>query len=226
MDVPVFFTIPTDILRLKLRRFTYSLDHTCPVKGNWGCDASVPIEDGEVRWGKVSDNGRGHFHEPVPAEEYAGDPRWPKLCEFCHQPFDERAEWQVFQQVVYRRADGGPGEFTLREAPVGMMWDAWWMPDRYFDGNGGFGWTNIGPDGLALVVRLPNRHDWMPESRASNCTMKTDNDHHCWIRHGDARKNEVHVDKQGKTCQAGAGSIQIPGYHGFLHHNKLTGVPA
>ena len=36
------------------------------------------------------------------------------------------------------------------------------------------------------------------------------------------RTGNVHVDKSGDTCAAGAGSILIGGYHGFLHNGYLT----
>lgn len=84
-----------------------------------------------------------------------------------------------------------------------------------------FGWENC--DGEHLVAVLPNGHHWHPDQRASNCTLPEDKTHRCWVRHGDPRKGEaVHVDKNGNTCQAGAGSILSGNYHGFLHHGELT----
>lgn len=107
------------------------------------------------------------------------------------------------------------------------MWDAEWMR--------GLDWAT-GPDGIALMVRLPNRWEWHVDGPASNCTnpdwQPVDGQpnttrwrgrtHYCWVRHGDPRTGNVHVDKNGKTCSAGAGSIAAPGYHGFLNHGYLT----
>lgn len=63
------------------------------------------------------------------------------------------------------------------------------------------------------------RQDWEVDGRASNCTKKDDNVHKCWCRHGDAPN--VTVDKNGNTCAAGAGSILVDGWHGFLRNGYL-----
>jgi hypothetical protein len=97
-------------------------------------------------------------------------------------------------------------------APPGASWDAWWYPHNDL-------WR--GPDGIALMVRLPNGRDWSVDGAASNCTRKGE-PHKCWIRHGDPRRADVTVDKQGDTCAAGAGSIQADDYHGFLRAGVLT----
>lgn len=44
--------------------------------------------------------------------------------------------------------------------------------------------------------------------------------HKCWVRHGEPP--DLHVDKAGVTCNAGAGSILSGDYHGFLHNGFLT----
>ena len=96
-------------------------------------------------------------------------------------------------------------------AEPGACWDAWWMPDNW-----------KGADGIALMVRLPDGHDWHVDSRSSNCTRPDDNVHKCWVRHGDPRECHVTVDKNGDTCAAGAGSIQSPTWHGFLRDGHLV----
>jgi hypothetical protein len=116
----------------------------------------------------------------------------------------------------YRRPDTGAIFDALGSCPPGAMWDATWMHDcrgAYFLG---------GPntDGRFLVVRLPNGNDWCIDSRASNCTKPDDEGHRCWIRHGDPPN--LTVDKNGITCDAGAGSIQSGNYHGFLRNGELT----
>lgn len=76
-----------------------------------------------------------------------------------------------------------------------------------------------GPDGRTLFVVTPGGV-WNVDERASNCTLPNDNEHYCWVRHGIPPM--VTVDKVGKTCAAGAGSIMMGKYHGFLRNGKLT----
>jgi hypothetical protein len=78
-------------------------------------------------------------------------------------------------------------------------------------------------DHRSLIVKCPDGHEWMIDSRASNCAMPNDNTHHCWVRHGRPEDGTLHVDKSGNTCAAGAGSIETPKWHGFLHNGHLTG---
>ncbi len=74
-----------------------------------------------------------------------------------------------------------------------------------------------------LHAICPNGQHWDVDSRASNCTLPDDKQHHCWVRHGDPRQpTTLHVDKAGLTCAAGAGSIQAGNYHGFLHNGSFT----
>jgi hypothetical protein len=131
-------------------------------------------------------------------------------------------------EPLYRRSDTGETLF-LYDAPVGAMWDAHWMAH---------GDVRTGPDGITLVVKTPGG-DWLVDSECSNCTRTQwgpkeidgvmrervwlGRTHYCWVRHGDPRKPEtLHVDKNGDTCSAGAGSIQSGDYHGFLHNGELT----
>lgn len=79
-----------------------------------------------------------------------------------------------------------------------------------------------GPDGRTLFAVLPNRHHWTIDSRASNCTRKDDDVHRCWCRHGRPEDGTLHVDKNGDTCAAGAGSIVSGDFHGFLHNGHLV----
>lgn len=107
---------------------------------------------------------------------------------------------------LWRRTDTGE-EKTLRDFEPGAMWFADWLNDWH-----------CGPDGRCLVVKTPGG-DWVVDSRASNCGLPDDNEHKCWIRHGEAPN--ITVDKNGKTCTAGAGSIQCRNYHGFLRNGFL-----
>ncbi len=86
-------------------------------------------------------------------------------------------------------------------------------------------WSNC--DGRHLIVVLPNGRHWDVDSRAGNCTMREDRTHRCWVRRGDVAAGTLHVDKDGNTCAAGAGSILShgyggqPDYHGHLHGGEL-----
>jgi hypothetical protein len=83
-------------------------------------------------------------------------------------------------------------------------------------------WSNC--DGRHLYVVCPDGHTWNVDGRASNCTMRDDREHRCWVRHGDPSSGPITVDKNGRTCAAGAGSIDTGAYHGFLRGGVL--VPA
>lgn len=201
-----------------LRRYVSASEKACPER--WGYHnassgeiARVPTvlkADPERPHGPL-DLTRGSVEEPP-----HDDPRWPPHCP-CGYPFADDDEWQVNTDRLYRRQDTGE-LVSLRDAPAGAMWDAFWMPERM-----------RGPDGRSIVVRLPNGRDWMPDSPARNCTRPGE-DHDCWCRHGEPPN--LTVDKTPEpgrsTCQAGAGSIASgtagePGYwHGFLRGGLLV----
>lgn len=82
-----------------------------------------------------------------------------------------------------------------------------------------------GFDGLSIVCIIPRSGSrgktlWYIDGRANNCTMPDDKEHRCWVRIGTVG-DTLHVDKAGNTCSAGAGSIAVKGFHGFLHHGVL-----
>jgi len=63
----------------------------------------------------------------------------------------------------------------------------------------------------------------MIDGPANNCTRKDDpgqKHHHCWVRHG--VPPSITVDKNGPTCEAGAGSILTKNWHGFLRNGMLV----
>ena len=133
------------------------------------------------------------------------DPRWPVQCEDCDYVFTDNDQWQ---HSFHRLYSGNGMTCTLRDAPVGSMYYADWM------------WHK-GPDGHSLAVVLPpDRHVWLVDSQASNCTMPQDTEHRCWCRHGVPPM--ITVDKSGLTCAAGAGSIQTKTWHGFLRNGQLV----
>jgi hypothetical protein len=215
----VFFIEPTDRQRLYLRRHTHFQDKRgCSARpGDYSyCDAMFYIGDAPVVF-----NDKGYIEDCDELRPPNADPRWPTKCEHCGQLFQDGDEYQLFHWQIYRRADTGE-EMVLRDAPAGAVWNAWWIADRKerYGLAPGVG-SMIGPDGRSLVVRMPDGSDWMIDSRASNCTMKDDKEHFCWVRHGRPEDGTLHVDKNGKTCAAGAGSIATGKWHGFLHNGEL-----
>jgi hypothetical protein len=194
--IKCFFLERTTRYRRRLRRFVFSgQGNDCP--GGWIHAASVHLDT--VRKGETD----GVSGDLWPHD----DPHWPPSCEKCGYAFQPDDEWQLSVDSIWRRADTGE-EITLHEAPPGAMWYADWLNV--------FG---VGPDGRALVVRLPDGTDWQIDGRATSCTLPDDKEHHCWIRHGTPPL--ITVDKQGNTCAGGAGSIGTPNYHGFLRDGHL-----
>lgn len=210
---PTFWLEPTDEVAVGLRRYRST-------------NAKLTCEDGyhsalryigraPARW-RDTDHGRVIDTQPPTPRD---DPRWPLSCR-CGYVFADDDVWQDWQELLYQRADTGE-VVTLRgpnpaavdappSAPPGATWSAWWMPASW-----------RGPDGIALMVRLPDGHDWHVDGPAANCTRKGE-PHRCWVRHGDPRQAAVTVDKSGDTCSAGGGSIASDGYHGFLTSGVLT----
>lgn len=148
--------------------------------------------------------------EPV-FPEY-DDPIWPKVCNACGAAPAEGVK------VTHSGSAGGVYNTPSGRPEPGDLYFADWMSctDR---GKCHYGWTNC--DGKHLHAICPNGHAWDIDARASNCTLPQDTTHRCWIRHGEPP--DIHVDKNGHTCAAGAGSIIAGDYHGFLHHGKFTG---
>jgi len=199
--IQCFLLEPTGRERIALRRYTQGKNE-CPQNGFYH-NASAPFCEEATEHDEQGYITNGL--KPAPAHD---DPRWPSACA-CGYAFQERDQWQRFGETIYRRVDTGE-EMTLREAPAGAMWYAWWH-DQFCTPQGEH----------ALVVKTPGG-EWIIDSQANNCTIPDDRKqewHHCWIRHG--RPPNITVDKQGQTCSAGAGSIQCGNYHGFLRNGYL-----
>lgn len=196
-DVPCFLLTPSNRYRVTLYR---------SARGDGGCGGGHYAE--AVGGDEVHAEAPTGGH-PEAAARLAGDPRWPAACAQCGRAFEPGDERRVFFRTLYDRGDGGP-PCTIADAPPGAMWDAPWMPE-----------SMRGPDGRCLFVRLPNGRDWAIDSEANNCTRKGDRTHQCWVRHGEPPR--LTVDKQGDTCDAGAGSIQSGDYHGYLRGGVLVG---
>ena len=202
--VDCFFLTPIAHVRLRLRRYALDTKIKCPGDGEqFYHNAEITIGDEDQPLNAERTHGDLHPHD---------DPRWPKTCRNCNYEFVDEDHWQLNPDRLYESSDDR-NPVTLHEAPPGAMWYADWynMP---------------GPDGRCLVVRCPNRHDWIIDSRASNCNRK-DKEHWCWYREG-VPPNITIVHPHPKSCTAGAGSIGTgsPGkkdyYHGFLRNGRLT----
>lgn len=143
------------------------------------------------------------------------DPRFKMICDHCGGAFISGTK-QLFIESLYIDTRNG-NLVTIKSAEPGAMWDAWWMSKHCKDSKDNM-W--VGPeDRKSLMCKLPDGHEWHIDGQASNCTMKNDHIHKCWVRHG--TPPNLTVDKNGHTCQAGAGSIQSPKWHGFLTNGIL-----
>lgn len=195
---PTIWLEPTDTVTLGLRRYHSS-------GSGFTCEAGYHSALHMIGTGPAPRDDRGYIKPPEDVDH--DDPRWPNVCDSCGYMFTDDDKWQPWSEQLYTRSDTGEVT-TLRDAPPGSCWNAWWMPSAR-------------EDGVYLMVRCPNGHDWAVDSQASNCTRKGE-PHACWVRHGDPRDCKVTVDKNGDTCSAGAGSILAGDYHGFLQHGVLT----
>jgi len=201
--IKCFFMDPTENERIWLRRYN-------------GNDKCAVAEHGyHQSWVFFGDRHRvpscyGHDVDAEPEMLPHDDPRWPSSCR-CSYIFTDDDNWQMFNSRLYRRCDNQE-LVTLREAPVGAMWYAKWMPKNMY-------WDNK-EDVDHLMVRLPDGTDWCVDSRCNNCTLPNDRLHRCWVRTG--TPPYVTVGKEGFTCSAGAGSVQSPGWHGYLRNGELV----
>ncbi len=201
MGIKCFWLDPTDREKRYLRR--YASDSSCPGKMGYH-DAMVFLDESPEVFGKD-----GYWvNSGQKAKDFEGHPLWPTHCS-CGYEFQATDTRQLFSSHLYHRIDTGE-EMTLREAPVGAMWDATWLHSVP---------SLCGSDGKSIVCRVPTNHDWQIDGQASNCTRPNE-PHKCWVRHG-APPN-LTVDKKGDTCSAGAGSIQTTTWHGFLINGELV----
>lgn len=204
----------------------------------------VPIGYRKIVW-KDNTNEYGTYKTYDVEKEFPDDhPIWDSLkeCTHCHgyrffetvpdadtkQHFDKRMMVKVdsFDEDIsnLELTDEGPvlNKSSLLyvpprpwwkqdELPEGAMWQSDnWDYDRYWD-------NQTEP---ALYVVCPGGTHWNIDSRANNCTMPNDKLHRCWVREG--IPPNITAGKSGNTCNAGAGSIATPNYHGFLRNGEFT----
>jgi hypothetical protein len=124
--------------------------------------------------------------------------QWPSVCEQCAEPVPSNANRSTHIGVLYDTDTGSP--------EPGDLYYSYHEPGKCSY------WDNC--TGAHLIAVLPSGEHWDIDSQASNCTMPNNRQHRCWVRHGEPPA--ITVDKQGVTCQAGAGSIAMTRYHGFL----------
>lgn len=201
-----YWTEPSGLVTVSVRIYE---EGACPLPGNAGYhDAMQLIHAAEPaeNWVDRDPDGFAHVRSHlVPANE----PRWPRLCQ-CGFAFTAAATRQVWADELYTGSPGGALR-ALRHLEPGASYNAWWIA-KY----------RPMPDGMSLVVICPDGHPWSIDERASNCTMPDDHEHRCWCRHGDPRQANITVNKAGKTCGAGGGSILTPRYHGMLTNGVLS----
>lgn len=144
MAWPCYLIERLDLVELGLRRYA---DGPCPDNPGKLSYHNRTTLIGTLRRKAPPPTGTEKLAPPV--AKYAGDPRWPTRCS-CGYRFRKRDKWQVWTDRLWRRQDGQAGRFTLRNAGIGAMFDAWWMHEFRL-AEGGY----VGPDGLALSVVLP-----------------------------------------------------------------------
>ena len=203
MGIKCFWLEPTDREKRYLRRYSSGSKCSGPMSYH---DAMNFLDEGHE---EIDPETRCWKDSGQTAADFKGHPLWPTHCT-CGYEFQEADERQLFSSHIYRRADTGE-EMTLREAPDGAMWDAFWYPEES---------KTRGNDGRVIICRVPNGHDWTIDGKATNCTRPDDFTHKCWIRHGEPPN--LTVDKNGDTCGAGAGSVQTANWHGFLRGGELV----
>jgi hypothetical protein len=187
--VECFFAIETGDARRALRRYRSSSDHKCSNRFGYH-NAEVFLDEIPA---ELDERGYLDCTKEWPHD----DSRWPTHCE-CGYAFQPDDRWQLNADLYYRAPDGS--RFTLREAPIGAIWDAWWFrgsrelkPERVKG--------RCGPDGRSLVVMLPNRIEWFIDGPSTNGDG--------WTRTGAVPKITV------------APSILARDYHGFLNNGVL-----
>jgi len=140
-----FWLTPLQRFQEYLRRYARDIKAGCPASTNYYHEGITVL--GEVQ--RPSDlipdaTGRAMNHHPAYPET---DERWPTECA-CGYRFTPDDHYQHNLVKLYQ-AEGPPYTdqlFTMNEAPVGAMWDAYW-------------YSSSGPDGLCIFVRTP-AGDW------------------------------------------------------------------
>jgi hypothetical protein len=210
MPIPCFLLEATDRATRALWRSTYAQDRAKDCPSGWGWHHARRV----IGRQRIRLLPKGTYRVPVGRLPHV-DRRWPRTCDACGARLGRHATYHQGGDRLYRRTDTG-AELELRDAPPGAIWRADWYEEFW-----------PGPDGRSYVCQTPGG-PWAIDGQASNCTDPESwklpagdpGRHWCWIRHGEPP--HFTVDKNGRTCKAGAGSIQSGSYHGFLQGGVLT----
>lgn len=214
-QVQCFWCVNTGEHNLYLRRYTHAEHEAWTCEGGWHQARLHVGREPEDR------NAEG-YSEAIPADRFAGDPRWPTHCDAgCGYAFTDEDHWQVFSESIYRTADGstqqGRYEWEQRELPPGAMFDSFWMPEQW-----------RGPDGLSLTVVCPptaaDMNTWNVDMPATVSGGR-------WTRTGDPTASPPTVDVS-PSIEIGFGggtdgtedTSRAGYYHGHLRHGVLVSV--
>ena len=154
MDTVCFWLESTNRVRRHLRRHIGHRERPpeerqCPVAEHGYHQAWVRIEDADAIWGEPDETAGGRKSlKNADVADFKHDSQWPAACA-CGYKFRDDDEWQAVTDLIYRRADTGE-EMTLRDAPPGALWDAWWLHGAR-RGSTEYG----GPDGRVITVKTP-----------------------------------------------------------------------
>ena len=207
MGVRCFLIEPTSKDWRYLRRYGHDTApdghyHNTMVKIEDGSHTLVAGPDGRKTWRHFAPDGSPESTASgvLIEDRYSrDDPRWPAHCA-CGYEFRPDDQWQLFHEVVYRRADTGE-EMDLRNAPPGAMWDAFWLAEMD---------SYRGPDGKSLVVKLPNGSEWTIDGPSSQGGH--------WTRTGEPPNLTATPSILSYACAA------WPEYHGWLRDGELASV--
>ena len=127
----------------------------------------------------------------------------PTKCDRCGCDYKgEELSEHLGKEPIYDTTDG------TSKRPGDM-----WYADSYMTYDG---FQN--PDLKHLMIRCPGGGVWDSDSRAANCTKPEDVTHRCWVKHAENGVENLTVDKNGETCNAGGGSILKDNWHGFIEN--------
>ena len=174
----------------------------------WSWETGIEYEDFHIQKFKISK----HQYDEVNADSPLGDlitlcaAFTPTKCDRCDSvPKIDGRKPSLMSEAVYDTPDG------TSDRP-GDMW--------YSDSDSIYcGFQNC--DKKHLQVRLPDGSVWDTDSRAANCAKPDDVVHRCWVKHTENGVENMTIDKNGDTCEAGGGSILQENWHGFIRKGML-----
>ncbi|HEX3800262.1 MAG TPA: hypothetical protein VH413_16320 [Verrucomicrobiae bacterium] len=175
------------------------------------------------------------------------DPRWPTRCDHCGYLFKDDDSRSLSPNRHWRNP--ATEETFVAPLPVGALFFSdekiFQGPGRGMDGRSlvvvmpsARDYCTWNVDSRAGNCTVPcktcgqlyavhgNRYDEGKKEMVagSGCKkfMPADDDkHRCWTRRGEPPNVTVGKSEFGPTCGAGAGSIIVPGWHGFLRNGVL-----